>query len=74
MPKRKNSNQVTKEPVNMATYEATIAKYRKLREERLRMQEPEDVTIDNAKAQEELLRLLDETKPARLRANSLLGL
>lgn len=74
MPKGKQKNRVTKEPVNRATYEATIAKYRKLREERLGQQEPEDMSIDNAKAQAELLELMEEMKPARLRANSLLGL
>lgn len=74
MPRRKHRSRVTKEPVNRVTYEATIAKYRKLHEERLGQQEPEDVSIDNAKAQAELLELMEEMKPARLRANSLLGL
>lgn len=58
----------------MTRYHATIAKYQRLRQERLITQKPEDVPIDNAKAQEELLELMEEMKPARLRANSLLGL
>lgn len=74
MPKRKRKNAIHKTPVDTVRYHATIAKYRRLRKDRLKTQDPEDVPIDNEKAQAELLELLEETKPLRLRANSLLRL
>ena len=57
-----------------ADYQEIIAKYRKLKAESDARRDVNDVPIDNAKAQEELLHLMEETKHYRDRANSLMGI
>lgn len=77
MPKRKQSSLSSQDHsvrLSPAAYQATIAKYRKLKAESDARADVNDIPIDNAKAQEELLHLMEETKPYRDRANSLMGI
>lgn len=75
MPKRKTKNkQLHAERLSPATYKATIEKYRKLKAEGDARADANDIPIDNRKAQEGLLVLMEETKPYREHANSLMGI
>jgi hypothetical protein len=74
LPKRKRKNQPDhSERMGPAVYQATIEKYRRIKELNDTHRNVNDVPIDNRKAQEELLSLMAETKPYRERANSLMG-